>query len=261
MEKKSQKHFFWIKLWEWFMHSDQMKLILRQRNGPLYIVLFLYLCIDTANYNGFFEKKIGDYSIDLDAREIYSQYLPYFQNCEGYSFDSVQLALEIYKQLGLTCYENGKLKITEHDKLVGSESNSAERVRRLRARNKALNEKNKELEEALHCNETALQCNTDVTPIRELDSNIIRYLRNYNIDVSSITDNNEPSEIQRFNFKGNVLLSQNQINDLLEKLSLDEFDFYLGKMSEMISKGYSFSKSAYEKILEMADQDRRIKNG
>ena len=104
------------------------------------------------------------------------------------------------------------------------------------------------------------QSDKNVTPIRELDSNIIRYLRSYNIDVSSITDNNEPSEIQRFNFKGNVLLSQNQIGDLLEKLSLDEFDFYLGKMSEMISKGYSFSKSAYEKILEMAVQDRRINN-
>ena len=257
MEKKSQKHFFWIKLWEWFMHSDQMKLILRQRNGPLYIVLFLYLCIDTANYNGFFEKKIGDYSINLDAKEIYSQYLSYFQNCEGYSFDSVQLALEIYKQLNLICYENGKLKITEHNKLVGSESNSAERMRRLRDKNKKLQ---KQLEQASHCDEKMSQSDKNVTPIRELDSNIIRYLRSYNIDVSSITDNNEPSEIQRFNFKGNVLLSQNQIGDLLEKLSLDEFDFYLGKMSEMISKGYSFSKSAYEKILEMAVQDRRINN-
>ncbi|MBQ4585128.1 MAG: phage replisome organizer N-terminal domain-containing protein [Clostridia bacterium] len=269
-DKKKQAHFYWIKLWEWFMHSDHMKIILRQRNGPLYIVLFLYLCIDTANYNGFFEKRIGDYSIALDAREIYSNYLPYFQNCEEYSFDSIQLALELYKQLGLIHYEQDKLKISNHDKLVGSESSSAERMRRLREKNKILQQK---LEASSQSDALPSQSDKNVTPIRELDSKITRNTRNYNQDIKEecvgacapthevegdIVDENDILKEQLI-CGAPLFISNNQVNDLYKKLTTDELEHYSRRILGLMAENYTFTTSHYNFILSVWKKERKVK--
>lgn len=60
--------------------------------------------------------------------------------------------------------------------------------------------------------------------------------------------------------KGVVLLSQEQMDDLLEKLSIEEFDHYVGVVAECILNGKPFKrKTHYQAILDMAAQDRRIK--
>ena len=62
---------------------------------------------------------------------------------------------------------------------------------------------------------------------------------------------------------GVVFLSDEQINDLLEKLSLDEFHHYIGIVRDCELKGKKFKKKThYQAICEMAIKDRRIiKNG
>lgn len=268
MEKKSQKHYYWIKLWEWFMHSDQMKLILRQRNGPLYIVLFLYLCIDTANYNGFFEKKIGDYSIDLDAREIYSGYLPYFQNCEGYSFDSVQLALEIYKQLRLTYYEGDKLRVSNYDKLIGSESASAERMRRLRDKNKQL--------QASQCDGKMSQCDPDVTSHRKEEKKEKNQKKKEEekevreLEVRGKIEEEEGACVrvnendilrEQLVFGVPLFISNNQKIDLFKKLTEDELKNYTQRVLGLMAENYTFMCSHYKFILSIRDKERKVKDG
>lgn len=60
--------------------------------------------------------------------------------------------------------------------------------------------------------------------------------------------------------KGVVFLSQGQIDDLLDKLSLEEFDYYVGVVADCILGGKPFKrKTHYQAILDMAEQDRRIK--
>lgn len=60
--------------------------------------------------------------------------------------------------------------------------------------------------------------------------------------------------------KGVVLLSQEQMDDLLDKLSLEEFDHYVGVVADCILKGKPFKrKTHYQAILDMATADRRIK--
>ena len=60
--------------------------------------------------------------------------------------------------------------------------------------------------------------------------------------------------------KGVVLLSQEQMDDLLDKLSLDEFNHYVGVVADCILKGKRYTKKThYQAILEMAAKDRRIK--
>lgn len=60
--------------------------------------------------------------------------------------------------------------------------------------------------------------------------------------------------------KGVVFLSQEQTDDLLDKLSIEEFDYYVGVVADCILKGKPFKrKTHYQAILDMAVADRRIK--
>ena len=58
---------------------------------------------------------------------------------------------------------------------------------------------------------------------------------------------------------GLVFLSDDQIDDLLSKLSLEEFDKYVQVIRDCELKGKHFKKKThYTAILEMAAKDRRI---
>jgi predicted phage replisome organizer len=60
--------------------------------------------------------------------------------------------------------------------------------------------------------------------------------------------------------KGVVLLSDEQFNDLLDKLSLEEFDKYVEIVAENELKGHHYKKKThYQAILDMANKDRRTK--
>lgn len=59
--------------------------------------------------------------------------------------------------------------------------------------------------------------------------------------------------------QGLVLLSEEQNADLLERLSLEEYDKYIGIIAECERKGKCFkSKTHYQAILDMVEKDRRI---
>lgn len=60
--------------------------------------------------------------------------------------------------------------------------------------------------------------------------------------------------------KGVVMLSDDQIEDLLDKLSIEEFDKYVAAVAECELSGKHYKrKTHYKAILEMAEKDRRIK--
>lgn len=65
--------------------------------------------------------------------------------------------------------------------------------------------------------------------------------------------------------KGLVMLSDAQMEDLLDRLTLEEFDKYFDIVAECERKGKSFKKKThYQAILDMAEKDRAVhrrKNG
>ena len=59
--------------------------------------------------------------------------------------------------------------------------------------------------------------------------------------------------------KNVVFLSDEQMSDLLDKLSINEFDYYVGVIAEEELKGHRYKKKThYQAILEMANKDRKI---
>jgi hypothetical protein len=61
-------------------------------------------------------------------------------------------------------------------------------------------------------------------------------------------------------FQGKVVLSDAQMDDLLDKLSFDEFNHYVGVIVNRIDIGKPFKrKTHYQAILDMATQDRKLR--
>ena len=62
--------------------------------------------------------------------------------------------------------------------------------------------------------------------------------------------------------KGVVMLSEDQIDSLLDEMSVEEFDKYVAIVAECELSGKRFKKkSHYQAILDMAHKDRRCGNG
>ena len=122
------KRYYWIKLKDKFMTSDTVDFLMSQKNGANYVVLYQMLCLKCANTNGELKREIGEIIIPYDVHKIQ-------RDCKYFDLDTVIVALGLYKQLGLIYeQEDGFLKIADFDNLIGSESESAERMRRMRSK-------------------------------------------------------------------------------------------------------------------------------
>ena len=125
------KRYYWIKLKTDFFNQETIDFLLSQKNGCEYIVLYQMLCLNTANNNGEMCSKIGEMIVPYNVEKI-------VRDTKYFDFDTVTIALELFKKLGLVYEENDKiLKISNFDEMVGSEVSSAKRVREYRERQEA----------------------------------------------------------------------------------------------------------------------------
>jgi hypothetical protein len=58
-------------------------------------------------------------------------------------------------------------------------------------------------------------------------------------------------------FNGNVMMTENQIGDLLDRFGLDAFDYYVKKVSDFINKG-GYVKNPYQTILKWYEEDNGV---
>ena len=127
-----EKRYYWIKLKTDFFGEDEIDFLLSQKNGCEYVVLYQMLCLKTANTNGKLQKNLGEIIVPYDIEKI-------VRDTKYFDFDTVTVALELYKRLGLVYLdENGALVINNHESMIGSETKWAEKKRLYRAEKKLL---------------------------------------------------------------------------------------------------------------------------
>lgn len=119
----SGKKFYWMKLRLSFMTSETIQFFMMQKDGANYVVLYQMLCLMTINTDGKFSRQIGEVMIPYDIEKIR-------QDCKYFSADTIRVALELYKKLGLIYEDNdGVLTLSNYDNLVGSETDWARQKR------------------------------------------------------------------------------------------------------------------------------------
>lgn len=130
MSEKSKKY-YWIKLKTDFFDIPTIDWLAEQNNGYAYIVLYQKLCLLTANNGGELTRRIGEMIIPYNAKKI--------AEVTRFDFDTVVVALELYKRLGLI-YEqsNGILRLNGIEEMVGAETKWAEKKRIQRHKKEAL---------------------------------------------------------------------------------------------------------------------------
>lgn len=120
------KRYYWIKLKESFMTSDTVDYLMSQPNGANNVVLYQMLCLKTINTDGRLSRQIGEILIPYDIEKIK-------RDCKWFSTDTIRVALNLYRSFGLI-YEDkdGVIVLSDHQNLVGSETDWAEKRRRQR---------------------------------------------------------------------------------------------------------------------------------
>lgn len=121
MSQYDKGRYYWIKLTDRFMTSDTVDFLMSQKDGANYVVLYQMLCLKTVNNNGIMARTLGEVIVPFDIEKIQ-------RDCKWFSPDTVRVALELYKKLGLI-YENndGVLVISNFDRLIGSQTYGAEK--------------------------------------------------------------------------------------------------------------------------------------
>lgn len=128
----NNKRYYWIKLKDTFFTSDTVDFLMSQKDGANYVVLYQMLCLKAANTNGELSRQIGEIIVPFDIDKIH-------RDCKYFSVDTIRVALELYKKLGLIYeQENGILQITNFANLIGSESQNAIYKRQQREEGKRL---------------------------------------------------------------------------------------------------------------------------
>ena len=251
------KKFYWLKLKRDFFKRHDIRIIEEMPNGKDYVLFYLKLLLE---------------SIDHEGSLRFSDTIPYNEQMlsvvTNTNVDIVRSAMKLFIELQLIeIFDDQTIFMGEVEKLIGSESESAERVRRFRQNQKAL-----------LSNGDVQNCNTEIEKEEEKEINKELYreidrenapafpqsfskpdsLSNFSTDLSTIEETKRKmlgGELGR----GVVFLSNAQMDDLLDKLSIEEFNHYVGVVADCILKGRPFRKKThYQAILDMASADRKV---
>ena len=121
MAEYDKGRLYWIKLTDRFISSDTVDFLMEQKDGANYVVLYQMLCLKTVNNGGVLARELGEILVPYEVEKIQ-------RDCKWFSIDTVRVALELYKKLGLVYVNNdGILAISDFDRLIGSQTYGAEK--------------------------------------------------------------------------------------------------------------------------------------
>ncbi len=146
------KKYYWLKLKRDFFKRHDIQIIESMPNGKDYILFYLKLLLESIDHEGALRFS--------DAIPYNEQMLSVITNT---NIDIVRSAMKVFAELNmLEVFDDETIFMTEVSKLIGSETAGAERVRRLREKQKAL-----------QCNADVTKCNTEIEiDIRDRDKSI-----------------------------------------------------------------------------------------
>lgn len=127
-----EKKYYWLKLKRDFFKRHDIRIIEEMPNGKDYILFYLKLLLESVDHEG--ELRFSD---TIPYNE---QMLSVITNT---NIDIVRSAMRVFSDLKMVeLFDDQTIYMTEVQKLVGSESTAAERMRKHREKRKALERNN-----------------------------------------------------------------------------------------------------------------------
>lgn len=213
-----EKKRYWLKLDKDFLKSSQIKVIKNMPNGKDYVIFYLALMLE---------------SVETIGHLRFSNLVPYNEemlaSVTDTNVDIVRTAVKIFESLGLMeILDDGTIYMTQVAEMTGKESESAERVRRYRLKQKQ---------------QLALQCNDNVTNSndnKEEDKQSTENKENIKEELLKITTNNIFNYIEQ-NFGRTIApIEYETINSWLslsfEKNDIEKIICYAVKIAVLSNK-------------------------
>lgn len=174
-----------------------------------------------------------------------------------FEINTIRLAVNAFKELDMIETTNdGFINI-----LGWEEYQNIDKLAEIREQTRKRVAKHRENQKLLGCNVT---CNADVT-LRNGIEEEREEDKEKEKESHSIIHAREDAKMKFLGGtlgKGVVLLSEEQFDDLLDKLSIEEFNKYVGIVAECELNGKPYKKKThYQAILDMVAKDRRINKG
>ena len=213
-----EKKRYWLKLDKDFLKSSQIKVIKNMPNGKDYVIFYLALMLE---------------SVETIGHLRFSNLVPYNEemlaSVTDTNVDIVRTAVKIFESLGLMeILDDGTIYMTQVAEMTGKESESAERVRRYRLKQKQ---------------QLALQCNGNVTNSndnKEEDKQSTENKEDVQVDLLQTTTNNIFNYIEQ-NFGRTIApIEYETINNWLslsfERNDIEKIICYAVKIAVMSNK-------------------------
>ena len=209
------KKYYWLKLKRDFFKRHDIRIIEEMPNGKDYILFYLKLLLE---------------SIDHEGKLRFSDAIPYNEQMlsvvTNTNVDIVRSAMKIFIELNMMdIFDDQTIYMAEVDKLIGSETKSAERVR-----------KHRESQRLLQCNASVTKCNTEIEKETEKEKELDREIE---FIPAPPTPSPKPTR-HKYGMYKNVLLSDEDYQKLQEEFPHD-YSERIDRLSEYIaSTGKSY---------------------
>lgn len=256
----------WIKVsTDMFDSSRKIKQIEMMPEGDTILVIWLKLLLLAGNIN--------------DKGQIYlTPEIPYTEEMLANELrrplNTVRMALSLFEKFGMIKIEDDIYKLSSWEKYQ-----SVDRLEEIKEQNRKRQKKWYDKQKALPNGEPNVRITSapNVTNAleeegegdKEKESSFIhsceKEMLKSEFSTGLSTDLSTREDAKRKVLggelgKGVVLLSQEQMDDLLDKLSIEEFDHYVSVVADMELSGKKYTrKTHYQAILDMAKKDRAIR--
>ena len=239
----------WIKVsTDMFSNNRKITQIEHMPEGDTVLVIWLKLLILAGNINDggaiYLTPEIP-YTEEMLATEL------------GRPLTTVKMALKIFEQFGMIeiiddiFYLSSWEKYQNTEKLAEIREYNRLAQQRSRAKRKQLQSVNDNVNDK---SMTSQPCH-DTEEEGEEDQDLEKESHSFTQSAESAKRTFLGGELG----KGVVLLSDEQMDDLLTKLSLEEFDRYVSAVAECELSGKRYKKKThYQAILDMASKDRKV---
>mgnify|MGYP002511909974 CR=1 FL=1 len=209
----AEKKYYWLKLKRDFFKRHDVRIIEKMPNGKDYILFYLKLLLE---------------SIDHEGALRFSETIPYNEQMLSVitdtNVDIVKAAMNMFVELGMVeILDDSTIYMNEVQKLIGSETAVAERVR-----------KHREKLKMLPCNASETNSNTEIDI--EIDQ---EKEKKQDIKETSASASAKPVR-HKYGFYKNVLLSDEDLEKLKAEFPAD-WELRIERLSEYIaSKGAKY---------------------
>mgnify|MGYP003305132685 CR=1 FL=1 len=210
----AEKKYYWLKLKRDFFKRHDVRIIEQMPNGKDYILFYLKMLLE---------------SIDHEGALRFSETIPYNEQMLSVitdtNVDVVKSAMAVFVELGMIeLLEDRTIYMNEVQKLIGSESAVAERVR-----------KHRENRKLLQCNTDETKGNTEIEIDKEIDKEKEKEIEL----LPSVSARAKPTRHKYGQYK-NVLLSDEDMEKIKAEFPAD-WELRIERLSEYIeSKGAKY---------------------